>query len=74
MKIYDLILENLIVLFFLACNCCTFVLDSLTKTLDGGVSTFFLSIFSLPLQNLSLVVSSSFFSSLTLLELGFCGD
>ena len=62
MKIYDLIVENLILWFFFAWSCAAlFVLDSLTKNLDGGVSTFFPSTFSLPLQNLSLVVSSSFF-------------
>ena len=40
----------------------------------GGVSTFFSSTFSLPLEDLSLVVSSSFSSSLVLLELGCSGD
>ena len=51
-----------------------FILDSFTKTLDDGDSTFFPSTFSLPLEYLSLVVSSSFFSSLALLKLGFFGD
>ena len=51
-----------------------FVLVSLTKILDAVDLTLFPSTFSLPLQNLSLVVSSSFFSSLALLKLGFCGD
>ena len=73
MKIYDLIVENLI-LFFSSLGVATlFALDSLIKTLDGGVSTFLSPSFSVPLQNSSLVVSSSFFSSLALLELGFCG-
>ena len=74
MKIYDLINENIVFLYFFAWSCCTVCIDSLTKTLDGSVSTLFHSTFSLPLQNLSLVFSSSFFSSLALLELGFCGD
>ena len=59
MKIYDLIVENFILLFFFSLGVAAlFVLDSLIKTLDYDVLTFLPSSFSVPLQNLSLVVSS----------------
>ena len=58
MKIYDLIVENFILLFFFSLGVAAlFVLDSLIKTLDYDVLTFLPSSFSVPLQNLSLVVS-----------------
>ena len=73
MKIYDMIVGTSSFCFSSLGVVALFVLDSTIKTPDGGASTFLSSSISVPLQNLSLVVSSSFFSSLALLELGFCG-
>ena len=73
MKIYDLIVENLILLFFFTWSCYTVCFRFIYQNSRWLCFDFLSSSFSVPLQNLSLVVSSSFFSSLALLELGFVG-
>ena len=50
-----------------------FVLVSLTKTIDAGDSTFFSYDFFADITKF-IVSFVIFFSSLALLELGFCGD
>ena len=72
MKIYDLIVENVNLLFFLAWSCCTVCFNFINKNSRWWcIDILFFDVLTAITK---LVVLSSFFSSQPLLELGFCGD